>query len=239
VQNAWQPLAFFSWKLSTAQLKYSAYDWDILAIYEAVRYFRHMLEDRHFTILTDHKPLTFAFHHKRDKCSPRQFNHLDFISQFTTDIRQTSGQENIVDDTLSRVEAINAPVTQDALEAAQADDEELHRHLVSSTALQLKKIPNPGTHVKLYCDTSSGKTRPYIPSPLRRQVFNSLLSICHHGTKATAKLASQRFVWPAIQKDCRTWAQTCQFCQRSKILRHTITPIGDFTLPTARFQTST
>jgi len=71
VQDAWQPLAFFSRKLSPAQPNYSAYDTELLEIYEAVRYFRHMLEDRHLTILTDHKQLTFAFHHKRDKCSPR------------------------------------------------------------------------------------------------------------------------------------------------------------------------
>ena len=134
VQDAWQPLAFFSRKLSATQQKYSAYDRELLAIYEAVRYFRHMLEARHFTILTDHTPLTFAFHRKRDKCSPRQFNHLDFISQFTTDIRHISGQENIIADTLSRVEAITVPVTHDALATAQADDEELWALLVSTTA---------------------------------------------------------------------------------------------------------
>ena len=39
---------------------------ELLAIYEALKHFRHMLEARHFTILTDHKPLTFAFHQKRD-----------------------------------------------------------------------------------------------------------------------------------------------------------------------------
>jgi hypothetical protein len=69
--------------------KYSAYDMKLLAMYEAVRYFHHMLEVRHFTIVTDHKPLTFTFHQKRDKCSPRQFNHLDVILQFTTDTRHT------------------------------------------------------------------------------------------------------------------------------------------------------
>jgi cleavage and polyadenylation specificity factor subunit 1 len=42
-------------------------------------------------------------------------------------------------------------------------------------------------------------------------------------------------VWPAIQKDCRTWARVCQPCQRSKVSRHTITPCGDFPVPTARF----
>jgi len=94
VQDSRQSLAFFSRKLSPAQQKYSAYNREHLAIYEAVNHFRHMLEARHFTILTDHKPLTFAFHQKRDKCSPRQFNQLDFISQFTTDILHISGQDN-------------------------------------------------------------------------------------------------------------------------------------------------
>jgi cleavage and polyadenylation specificity factor subunit 1 len=206
VQDVWQPLAFFSRKLSPAQQKYSTYDRELLAIYEAVRYFRHMLETRHFTILMDHKPLTFAFHQKRDKCSPRQFNHLDFISQFTTDIRHISGQDNIVANALSRVEVITAPVTHDVLAAAQADDDKLQTRLVSGTALQLEKIPVPGTSVELYCDTSAGKPRPYIPSPLHRQIFDSLHSLSHPGIKATAKLVSQRFVWPAIQKDFRTWA---------------------------------
>jgi cleavage and polyadenylation specificity factor subunit 1 len=89
-QDAWQPLAFFL-KMNTAQQKYSMYDRELLAIYEAVKHFRHMLEARKFVIFTDHKLLTYAFGQKRDKCSPLQFNHLDFISQFTTDIRHISG----------------------------------------------------------------------------------------------------------------------------------------------------
>jgi hypothetical protein len=45
-----------------------------------------ILEARHFIIFTNHKPITYAFQQKRGKCSPRQFNHLDFVAQFTTDI---------------------------------------------------------------------------------------------------------------------------------------------------------
>ncbi|XP_050665912.1 uncharacterized protein LOC126966079 [Leptidea sinapis] len=85
--NTWQPLAFFSRKLSPSQKKYSPYDRELLAIYEAIRYFRYMVEARTFTIYTDHKPITFAFSTQRDSCSPRQFRYLDFISQFSTDIR--------------------------------------------------------------------------------------------------------------------------------------------------------
>jgi cleavage and polyadenylation specificity factor subunit 1 len=206
VQDVRQLLAFFSRKLCPAQQKYSVYDRELVAIYKAVRHFRHMLEAQHFTILTDHKPVTFAFHQNRDKCSPRQFNHLDFIAQFTRDIRHISARDNIVSDTLSRVEFITAPVTHEALAAAQADDEELRELLVSNTTLQLEKVLILGTPFELYCDTSTGKTRPYVPSPLRHQIFNSLHSLSHTGIKATAKLVSQRFVWPAIQKDFRNWA---------------------------------
>jgi hypothetical protein len=74
-----------------------------------------MLNARNFTILIDCKPFTFAFHHKRDMCSPRQFNHLVFIAQFITDIRHIFGKDNIVADTLYWIEVISAPVTHEAL----------------------------------------------------------------------------------------------------------------------------
>ncbi|KAI5735945.1 hypothetical protein M8J77_007226 [Diaphorina citri] len=61
VNKEWQPLAFFSRKLSTAEKKYGTYDRELLAIYLAVKHFLHMIEGRVFTIYTDHKPLTFAF----------------------------------------------------------------------------------------------------------------------------------------------------------------------------------
>jgi cleavage and polyadenylation specificity factor subunit 1 len=61
VNNAWQPLAFFSKKLNAAQQKYSAYDRELLAVYETVKHFRHTLEARHFLMFTDHKPITYAF----------------------------------------------------------------------------------------------------------------------------------------------------------------------------------
>ena len=94
----------------TAQQKYNANDRELLGNSEDVKHFRHMLEARHFVIYTEDKPLTYAFSQKRDKCSKRQFNHLDFISQFMTDIRHISGQDSVVADALSRVEAVCASV---------------------------------------------------------------------------------------------------------------------------------
>ena len=238
VHNEWHPLAFFSRKLNTAQQKYSAYDRELLAIYEAIKHFRYILEARHFVIFTDHKPLIFAFHQKKDKCSPRQFNQLEFISQFTTDIRHISGKDNIVADVLSTVEGISAPVTHAMLAAAQGTDDELLRLRSSAISLNVKRFSVPqlsGDNLMLYCDTSAGKPRIYVPSTLRRQVFDSLHGLSHPGIRATTRLITQRYVWPAIRKDCRLWAKTCMSCQRSKVSRHTVTPCGDFPLPAVRF----
>jgi hypothetical protein len=57
-----------------------------------------MLAARHFTILTEQKPLNFAFHQRSDKYLPRQFNNLDFILQYITHVRHISGKENVVAD---------------------------------------------------------------------------------------------------------------------------------------------
>jgi hypothetical protein len=93
----------------------------------------------------------------------------------------------------------------------------------------------PETTVSLYCDISTGKPRPYVPIPLRLRVFRSIHYLSHPGTKSTAQLVAQRFVWPGVQKDCRSWARACPACQRSKVSRHTATLAGDFALPPARF----
>jgi len=92
------------------------------------------------------------------------------------------------------IKGVGLPVT------AQESDDELRTLLVSTTALQLERILILGTSVELYCDTSSGKPRPYVPFPLHRQIFDYLHSLSHPGIKATVKLVSQRFVWPAIRR---------------------------------------
>lgn len=84
-----------------------------------------MLEGRNFVIYTDHKPLIFAFKQNLEKCTPRQYNHLNYISQFTKKIYHISEAGNIVADMLSRVESISLPVCSEKLLAAQNKDKEL------------------------------------------------------------------------------------------------------------------
>ncbi|KAG5324085.1 POL4 protein, partial [Pseudoatta argentina] len=76
-----QPLSFFSRKLTPTQAKYSAYDRELLAIYMAIKHFRYMLEGRNFHVITDHKPLIYAFKKKSEQMSPRQTPSDDELQQ--------------------------------------------------------------------------------------------------------------------------------------------------------------
>ncbi|GFV02036.1 retrovirus-related Pol polyprotein from transposon 17.6 [Trichonephila clavipes] len=84
-------------------------------------------------VFTDHKPLTYAFRQKSDKCSPRQIRQLDFISQFTTNIVHIPGSDNIAADVLSRVSAITFPsqIDYDCIAETQQTDQELHTLIAS------------------------------------------------------------------------------------------------------------
>ena len=82
IDNVWQPLSFFSKKLSPAETCYSAFDRELLAVYATIRHFRHNLEGREFYVNTDHKPLTSIINSTTERPSLRQTRHL----AFTTDI---------------------------------------------------------------------------------------------------------------------------------------------------------
>ena len=60
VGQHWQPLGFFSKKLSKTEVNYSTFDRELLAAVSGIMHFRSQLEGRPFQLWTDHKPLIFA-----------------------------------------------------------------------------------------------------------------------------------------------------------------------------------
>lgn len=238
--DKWEPIAFLSMKLSKPQKNWSTYDRELLAIYMSIKRFQHMLEGREFTIFTDQKPLIYAFKQKPDKCSPRQLRHLDYISQFSTDIRHVKGSSNSVADALSRIE-IDAiaqnPINYKKLFEAQLKDPEL-QHLLnssSSASLKLSKHYFPLEDVTLFCDLASETPRPFVPETFRNTIFENIHYLSHPGVSATYKMIRKRFVWPHMEKFIKDAVKSCQPCQRAKVHRHTKSEVGTFSLPDARF----
>ena len=238
------PVAFFSKKLTPAEVKYSAFDRELLALFLSVKHFRHMLEGRPFTIWTDHKPLCGAFSSSAEK-SPRQTRHLSYISEFTTDVRHVAGSANVVADALSRPPSVSAvsswpelPVTPGALMDAQRRfPEEMNSYFnIQSSSLRLENCCLPG-NVTLLCDTSQAPSppRPIVPASLTRQVIAAAHGLAHAGGNALLRDLRRRFVWQRMASEVKQFARSCLSCQRSKTTRHTKAPLTPLEMPDRRF----
>jgi hypothetical protein len=111
-QDSKLPLAFFSRKLSSPELKYSTFNRELLAAFAEICHFCFVLEGRHFRLLTDQMPLTLAMRHVSAPWSARQVRQLAYISEFTTDLRHVPGSRNVVADELSRPSSTPPPPAQ-------------------------------------------------------------------------------------------------------------------------------
>uniref|UniRef100_A0A5S6Q5K2 Integrase catalytic domain-containing protein n=1 Tax=Trichuris muris TaxID=70415 RepID=A0A5S6Q5K2_TRIMR len=89
--------------------------------------------------------------------------------------------------------------------------------------------------VSLWVDISHGRTRPYVPTSMRREVFDALHGLSHPSIRGTRRLVRQHYVWPAINRDIGEWVRSCLVCQRSKVQRHTKAPPTIFPIPDRRF----
>lgn len=234
-----EPLGFFSKKFTSAEQKYSTYDRELTAIFRGIKYFKHMLEARPFTIFTDHKPICYAFKQNSDKASPRQLRQLDFIGQYTTDIQHVKGSDNVVADLLSRIESIyQKGIDYEELADLQATDEETQcvANGDSATTVKLIKMPIPNSNKQLYCQLNNNIARPYVPLKARKRVFDSIHNLSHPGTRATKKLITDKFIWCGINADVILMCKQCISCQRAKIHRHNKANLESYTLPEHRFE---
>ena len=143
-----KPIAFFSRKLRSNERKYSTFDRELLAIFLALRHFRHFIGGSNpVTIRTDHKPVVQAFYKASDAWTARQQRQLSAIAETGCDIEHLPGKCNPVADALSRVEIHSAyddidnavlGVDYIKMAEAQAADPETAHYRTSVTSLMAR-----------------------------------------------------------------------------------------------------
>lgn len=242
----WVPLAYHSKKLTPQQVIWSTGDKELFALYSAVKRFRHLLEGKTgIQLLTDHKPLTFAFT-STTRRSARVERQLAFLSEFSTDIRHVRGCDNAVPDCLSRPPSSRsedafsvAAVTRSCLDLHQLAKDQRVSHevaeLAESPSLRVERREFPGVLGPILVDVSTGTDRPLIPESMQREVFDRLHNLSHPGIRATRKLLSERFVFKQMATRVNAWARACHRCQQAKVIRHQRTPLSRPPTPTDRF----
>ena len=244
--GSWRPVAYFSRKLSDCETRYSAYDRELLAMYLSIKNFRPYVEGKPFTLYTDQKPLTTALATSSDDRSPRQANHLSYISQFTSDIRHVDGKCNFVADALTRapidtiasvqqftIDSISLGVDYCKMAREQQLDDQIKKQRTCITGLSLVDVPI-ANDLLLLCDNSTGVLRPVVPGNMQREVFNVVHNLRHPSIRATRQILTAKFVWHGVGKQVSWWAKTCS-CQTSKVQSHVRAPINSYNTPARRF----
>ncbi|XP_064469972.1 uncharacterized protein LOC135384714 [Ornithodoros turicata] len=228
----WKPFSFFTQRLSPAETCYSTFGHELIAAYLAYTHYHHFLDGCPFVLYTDHKPLMFALRSASGNQSTHETRHMCYILEFTTDLRYVDGEDNAAADALSRpdVNALHPPpaVNLDGITQAEQADQVL-------ADLHSSPVSLPSSTARLWCDTSTGTPRPFVPLDFRRPVFNGLHSLPHPGVRGTQNIIAERYIWPQMNADVRAGARAYLACQRSKIQRHTTSPSSWFLPPDAHF----
>ena len=299
--DGWEPLAFYSAKLTEKQQEWVPYDRELLAAFKGVRHFRSMVEGRPFTLYSDHQSLVPSIHKKSDPQTLRQQYQLSCIAEMTTDVRYIKGKANVVADHLSRPPGsdvqVNA-VSDDSSETTEQHPFVTHMiefGIISAVSEPIEEIPSPATQTptpvspdatsdlqdvvnsigtmginleelardqpldpdyrrisanarsglnlkkcqletcRIIVDVSNGPARLFVPIAWRRRVFDVIHGLGHPGVHRTQTAVAAKFVWPSMKQDVSKWARECLECQRAKVNRNTVQPIGDFYIPAKRF----
>lgn len=229
-----RPLGFMSKKFTKTEFNYATFDKELLAIHQAIDHFRHYIEGRKVRIFTDHKPLIHAFV-KPENRSPRQTRMFSFIAEFADKLEHISGKDNIVADTMSRLECETVdPFSDDKLAEAQKNEEAEIREFCEKKKLEPVFLTlNSGK--RLLCISEKGKLRPFVPTSCRHTVFKLVHSLSHPSIRQTRKQIANRYYWPSMNTDISEWSRTCTDCQTSKIQTHFHVPPIPIPVPEQRF----
>lgn len=165
-----KPIAFASRTLNKSEENYSAIEKELLAIVWACKYFRPYLYGRKFTLYTDHKPLTFSLNLKDS--NSRLIHWRLYLEEFDYEIKYRPGKQNIVADSLSRIQTeVNTNLQNDSsstddatMHSADTDDSEF----IKCTEFPLNKFSNQ--IILKFGDTESMDYEEVFPRIYRRTI---------------------------------------------------------------------
>jgi hypothetical protein len=99
-----RPVAYAGRALNSAERNYGQFDKEGLAIVYGIRKFHQYLFDRHFVVITDHKPLVGLFKGTTPKVtSPRLLRWLVTLSAYSFEVQYREGKAHGNADALSRL----------------------------------------------------------------------------------------------------------------------------------------
>ena len=240
-----QPIEYASRTLTKSERNYAQGEKEALLLVFGIKRFHKYLYGRHFTLLTDHKPLLSILGPKRaipPLAAAQMQRWALLLSAYSYDLEFRSTDLHANADSLSRLplpdsvpvgnpqdpaifnlrQIVSLPVTANDVIAATRTDPTLRKLLVYLRRGWPESVPD---HLLPFWRKKEGLSiesdcilwgcRIVIPEKLRQEVMEELHKD-HPGVVRMKSLARSHVWWPDIDKAIEECVKACQACQSSK-----------------------
>jgi len=257
VDEVRHPVWFASRTLRPAEINYSTFQKEILAVLWAIEKFKGFVEYSHFTLETDHQAISWLNRIKDPTGRlARWFMQLQMFD-FTVHYRKGTSKIMQGPDALSRIHHImltESDMTISRDEFVQAQDNDAWLMSIKEFMLNGKESLSFSkeslTREASYCSLTDDKMlmkyvgckgkpwederqhwRVYVPKSMQNRViaaFHSDELSCHLGIRKTFGKLEQRVYWKNLRKDVQNYINRCMVCQQSKASRLPPVPATGF-----------
>ena len=242
-----RPIAYASRTLTANECNYAQVEKEVLSLIFGIKKFHQFLYGRHFTVITDHKPLTAILGPKRGVpplAAARMQRWALLLSAYSYDIRfrptQSHGNAdglsrlplsvthpvgNCEDPTVFNLAQLDAlPIQATDITAATRTDPILSKVLHCTRKGWPRKVSEAlrpfwqrREELTVEADCVLWGTRVIVPAKLRQKVLQELHR-GHPGIVRMKALARSHVWWPNLDKQLEESAKSCTACQASKKL---------------------
>jgi transposase InsO family protein len=213
-----KPVAYFSKKLSDAQKKKKAIYIESIAVRESIRYWRYWLIGRHFTVITDHKPLENL--NLKARTDEELGDLANELLQFDFEILYRPGSGNHEADCLSRNPVLNS----------QSDSSQTNKIIPTLNFLSLGEIKHlqrnitpsslDSTKQGIIFRTINGKSRIVLDRSAGEDLTHNVHSrFGHAGSKHVIAIIAKHFTFPKMYSLIREICTVCRTCIMNKSRR--------------------
>ena len=238
-------ISFMARSLQDHERRYPAYKKELLGIIYALKKFHYYIAGRHFTLYTDHKPLTFL--QDQEKLTNIIAEWKDTLFSYDFTLIHRPGILNIIPDALSRAfpeelwgkdkaDNFRVGVRKTSAITRASDSEQID---AADFALQMAETGTikvaDGYHIDDRMDvddlpfvhnTVDAENRHVVPVSQRSSMLRLTHSFGHLGSSAMVKTIQQdNKTWPKLKEDCVKWVKACPSCQRYNIARKGYHPL--------------
>jgi len=244
LRGDFKPIAYASRTLNKHEKGYSQIDKEGAAIMFGLQKFRTYLYGRHFTILSDHKPLERIFGPKNaipTLAAQRLQRWAIQLAAFDYEIKHVAAKDNVLADALSRLPLPemgppesevfrvedqwleSLPVASKDVRQATAKDSVLARVLeytrsgwpVTCEDLRLRPFYDKRHEISIEADCLMWGLRVIVPSVLQEKILDEL-HVAHPGMVRMKEVARSHVWWPNIDREIEELVRGCTGCQQTK-----------------------